>query len=144
METAVPRPLTDLNERCAYRRAGGSTGDHGAVAGAAGPAAPRTAGTVAATVAGTVAAVVAARVAARAAARGCWDAEHRQAVPRRGQRGQLGHRFSEYWVAASWPKDQTTGSMWPYRLRPGQILPLLTICTWPTNLGNAVCVCTIG
>ena len=30
METAVPRPLTDLNERCAYRRDGGSTGDHGA------------------------------------------------------------------------------------------------------------------
>src|SRR4249919_3223380 len=30
METAVPRPLTNLNERCAYRRDGGSTGDHGA------------------------------------------------------------------------------------------------------------------
>ena len=27
----------------------------------------------------------------------------------------MGHWFSEYWVAASWPKDQTTGSMWPYR-----------------------------
>ena len=32
-----------------------------------------------------------------------------------GSRGQLAHWFSEYWVAASWPKDQTTGSMWPYR-----------------------------
>jgi hypothetical protein len=27
----------------------------------------------------------------------------------------LGHWFSEYWVAASWPKDQTTGPMSPYR-----------------------------